>query len=325
MIKIAIDAMGSDNKINVETEAVMRTVSQLNDVIFYVFGDEKLIKEKIKTHDRIKIIHCESAIDINSEPVIQIRKNKEASLVKALYAVKDGTCDTIISAGSTGAVIAGGLLIIGRIKGIKRPALAPIIPSMSNNKKVLLDVGATDEVKDIYLLQNAKMGIEYTKVLGEENPKVALLNIGTEQKKGTLTYQTVYNQLLTDNSINFIGNIEGRDILSTDANVIVTDGFSGNIALKTLEGTAITISSILKKTLKSSVKNKFAGLLIKEDIKKAFKMFDHHEVGGSLLIGCKSTIVKAHGASTGYSFSQAIKLAYNLEKHNIIKKIEEVI
>lgn len=325
VVNIAVDAMGSDNKINVEIEAVERIISLYEDVVLHVFGDEKLINEKLSTHNRIKVIHCSDEVDINSEPVIQIRKRKDASLVKALNAVKEGSCDAIVSAGSTGAVIAGGLLVVGRINGVKRPALSPVIPTLENAPKILLDVGANDEVKETYLIQNAKMGIEYAKILGAINPKVALLNIGAEEKKGTKIYQDVHQKLKSDSNINFIGNIEGRDIISTDANVIVCDGFSGNIALKTLEGTAMAISSILKQTLTASFKNKLAALILKKDIKKSFKVFDHHEVGGSLLIGCKSTVVKAHGSSTGYSFSKAIELAYNLEKNNINKKISEAI
>ncbi len=325
MINIAIDAMGSDNKVVVEMEAVQRVVSLFDDVVLHVFGDEKQINQYLSQHHRIKVIHCSEEIDINEEPVVQIRQKKDSSLVRALRAVKEGTCDAIVSAGSTGAVIAGGLLVVGRIQGIKRPALSPVVPTLTNEKKVLLDVGANDEVKEIYLLQNALMGVCYAKILGVETPKVALLNIGAEAKKGTKTYQSTYKKLLADDSINFIGNIEGRDILASEANVIVTDGFSGNIALKTLEGTAIAISSILKQTLTANIKNKLAALMIKKDLKTSFAKFDHHEVGGSLLIGCKSTVVKAHGSSTGYSFSKAIELAYTLEKNEISKKIAEVI
>ncbi len=325
MINIAVDAMGSDDKINVETQAVNRVVSLFDDITVHVFGDENLIKDKLDKSDKIKIVHCSDEIDINKEPVIQVRQKKEASLVKALNAVRSGECDAIVSAGSTGAVIAGGLLVVGRIKGVKRPALAPVMPSLSGDVKILLDVGANDEVKELYLVQNAKMGVEYAKVLGKSNPKVVLLNIGAEEKKGTPIYQSVHQTLKADEDINFHGNIEGRDIIACDANVIVTDGFSGNIALKTLEGTAIAISSILKQTLTASFKNKLAALVLKKDIKKSFKPFDHHEVGGSILIGCKNTVVKAHGSSTAYSFSKAIELAYNLEKKKISEKIKEAI
>ncbi len=325
MINIAVDAMGSDNKIEVEVKAAMEAVSKFNDLKITLFGDETQINNLLVTNSRIEVVHCSEAIDVNDEPVMQIRKKKDASLVRALGAVKEGTCDAIVSAGSTGAVIAGGIFIVGRLKQIKRPALAPVVPTTTNDCKVLLDVGATDEVKELYLLQNAKMGNEYAKVLGSENPKVALLNIGTEAKKGTAIYQEVYNNLLNDESINFIGNIEGRDILTSDANVIVTDGFSGNIALKTLEGTALTISGMLKDVLTSSFKNKLAALVLKSSLKASFKVFDYHEVGGSLLIGCKNVVVKAHGSSTAYSFAKAIELAYNLEKKQINKRIVEAL
>lgn len=325
IINIAVDAMGSDNKIEVEVNAAMSVVKQFEDLKITLFGDEKRIGEVLVPHDRIEVVHCSEEIDINAEPVIQIRKKKDASLVVALDSVKTGKCDAIVSAGSTGAVIAGGIFVVGRLKQIKRPALAPIIPTLSSTNKILLDVGATDEVKELYLLQNAKMGVEYAKVLGEANPRVALLNIGVEAKKGTPIYQEVYKQLSEDESINFIGNIEGRDIFECDANVIVTDGFSGNIALKTLEGTAMAVSKILKDVLTSSAKNKIAALMLKSDLKKGFKKFDHHEVGGSLLIGCKNVVVKAHGSSTAYSFSKAIELAYSLEKNKINEKIVEAL
>ncbi len=325
VVNVAVDVMGSDDKVVVEVSAAMEVVKRFSDIKIFLFGDKKQIDQILVPHTRIEVIHCSEEIDVNQEPVIQIRKKKDASLVKALNYVKSGECDAIVSAGSTGAVIAGGIFVVGRLKQIKRPALAPIIPTLSNDVKILLDVGATDDTRLIYLLQNAKMGNEYAKVLGVCKPKVALLNIGTESKKGTSTYQEVYQNLRDDNNINFVGNIEGRDILTTDANVIVTDGFSGNIALKTLEGTALTISSILKETLVSSFKNKFAGLILKSSLKKSFKLFDYHEVGGSLLIGCKNVVVKAHGSSTSYSFGKAIELAYNLEKNKISSKIVEAL
>lgn len=325
MINIAIDAMGSDNKVVVETQACLRVVSLFDDVVLHVFGDEVQINKHLSQHDRIKVIHCSDEVDINEEPVIQIRKRKDASLVRALKAVKDGECDAIVSAGSTGAVIAGGLLVVGRISGIKRPALSPVIPSFTSEAKILLDVGANDEVKEIYLIQNAKMGSVYANILGVEHPKVALLNIGSEAKKGTKIYQDTYKALEEDSTINFIGNIEGRDIFTSEANVIVTDGFSGNIALKTLEGTAMAMGKIFKNTLTASAINKVAALIIKKDLKANLKMLDHNEVGGSLLIGCNSTVVKAHGSSTDYSFSKAIELAYNLEKNNICDKIKEAV
>ncbi len=325
IINIAIDAMGSDNKIEVEVKAAMDIVNRIDDVKLTLFGDEKEINKILVSHDRIDVVHCSEVISVNDEPVVQIRKKQDASLVRALHSVKNKECSAIVSAGSTGAVIAGGIFIVGRLKQIKRPALAPIVPTTSKDCKILLDVGATDEVKDIYLLQNAKMGNEYAAVLGCNNPKVALLNIGSEAKKGTAIYQSVYKTLSDDEKINFIGNIEGRDILTTDANVIVTDGFSGNIALKTLEGTALTITGILKEVLTSSFKNKLAALLLKSSLKKSFKFFDYHEVGGSLLIGCKNVVVKAHGSSTAYSFAKAIELTYNLEKKQINDRIVEAL
>lgn len=324
-INIAVDAMGSDNKINVEVKAAQRIVDLYDDIVIHLFGIEEEIMKVLIPHDRIKVIDCEDEININEEPVIQVRRKKESSLVKALASVKNGECDAIVSAGSTGAIIAGGLLIIGRIKGIKRPALSPVIPNLKPGVKIFLDIGANDEVKESYLIQNAKMGVVYAKVLGETNPRVALLNIGTEAKKGTPIYQNVYKELEADNDINFIGNIEGRDILDTDANVIVTDGFSGNISMKTLEGTALAVSGVIKDVFMNSTKNKLAALVLKKDLKDKFSMFDYHEVGGSLLIGCKQVIVKAHGSSTDYSFSKAIELAYNLEKNKVVSKISEVI
>ncbi len=322
-IKVAVDAMGADNKIEVEVKAAMQAIAENNEIEVCLFGSEKEINKYLTKHERISVVDCSEIIDINEEPVIQIRSKKDASMVKALKAVKNGECDCIVSAGSTGGLVAGGLLVIGRIKGVKRPALAPIIPS--ENVKVMLDIGANDETKEEYLIQNAKMGAEYAKLLNVKLPKVVLLNIGAEAKKGTPVYQSVYKSLSADNTINFSGNIEGRDIIGCDANVIVTDGFSGNIALKTLEGTAKFMSSVIKDVLYKNFKTKVAGAMLKNDLKDGFKMFDYHEVGGSILLGTKNVVVKAHGSSTAYSFKQAILLAYNLEKQNIAKRIEEVL
>ncbi len=320
-IKVAVDAMGADNAIEVEVKAAMQAIAENNNIEVYLFGDEQKINKYLTTHERISVVHCDEVVDVNLDPVIQIRTKKDSSMVKALRAVKLGECDCFVSAGSTGGVVAGGLLIVGRIKGVKRPALAPVVPS--HNVKVLLDVGANDETKEEYLLQNATMGIAYAKLMNVENPKVVLLNIGAEEKKGTPMYQSVHKTLKANKNINFSGNIEGRDIIDCDANVIVTDGFSGNIALKTMEGTAKVMEKIIKDVIYKNVKTKLLGALLKNDLKEGFKMFDHHEVGGSILLGTKNVVVKAHGSSTEYSFKQAILLAYKLESQNIARLIEE--
>ncbi len=322
-IIVAVDAMGSDNAVEVEVKGALQAIAENDDIHIRLFGDESQINKYLDSHERLSVVHCEEVIDINKEPVMQIRSKKNSSMVKALKAVKAGECDCFVSAGSTGGVVAGGLLIVGRVKGIKRPALCPVIPSLET--KVLLDVGANDETKAEYIFQNALMGAEYTKLMNVDNPKVALLNIGAEAKKGTPIYQEVFKMLSEDNSINFIGNIEGRDIFTTDANVIVTDGFSGNIALKTMEGTAKLMGGIIKSVLTKNFKNKIAAAVVSNDLKESFSIFDYQKVGGSILLGCKNVVVKAHGSSTEYSFKQAILLAYKLEKDKIASKIEQVL
>lgn len=321
MVNIAIDAMGSDDACRVEVEACNAFVKTYSDVVITLYGKSEEIKKYLEPSDRILVVHCQDVISAEEEASLQIRKQKDASLVVALNSLKDETNDCIVSAGSTAGLIAGSVFIVKRINGVKRPALAPLIPSKSS-KKIMLDVGANIDCSCNYLVQNAVMGSVYAKCLGESNPKVGLLNIGSESKKGTEEHQKAFKALSELETINFVGNIEGRDILTSDVHVVVADGFSGNIALKTIEGTALYVGKLFKDAMLASFKNKLAALVLKKDLDTAKKALDYHETGGSIVLGISKPVVKAHGSSNSYSFHKAIELAYELTKNQMVSKIE---
>ncbi len=324
-MKIAIDAMGSDQGLEVEVNASLRALKQYPNLEVILYGDETLIKKTQVSHERLSIVHCEEVIDVNLDPVIQIRKRKNSSMVRGLESLKKGEADCFISAGSTGGIVAGAIFISGRIKGVKRPALSPIIPSLNGSKKIMLDIGANDEATAEHIYQNALLGNIYMQVLGKDNPRIGLLNIGSEDGKGNKLYKKAFNLISEDKSLNFVGNIEGRGVLENDTDVVVTDGFSGNVALKTLEGTALGIMKLLKDVLYKSPKNKLAGAVIKKDLVDSLKFMDYHETGGSIVLGVQHPIFKAHGSSNEYSFFKTIELAITAYEEKMVMKITEAI
>ena len=253
------------------------------------------IKQHLQRQERITIIHTDEVITGDDEPVRAVRRKKDASMVLAAREVKEGRADALISAGNTGALVATGLFVVGRIPGIDRPALAPTIPTIDGKGFLLLDVGANSDAKPEHMLQNAYMGSIYSeKVRGIPNPRVGLLNIGTEEEKGNLLTKNAY-ELLKETDLNFIGNVEARDLLNGVADVVVTDGFTGNMVLKTLEGTAASLMKMLKNALTSSMKAKIGAALVLPQLKEIKKTMDYTEHGGGLLAGIQHPVIKAHG------------------------------
>lgn len=324
-MKLAVDAMGGDHAPKEIVLGVKQALREFNDIEVLLYGDEKQIKQYITPEDRLTVVHTDEMIEGTDEPVRAVKRKKNASMVLMAQAVKNGEADACISAGNTGALMTAGLFIVGRIDGIERPALAPTLPTLDGKGFLMLDLGANVDAKPEHLAQYAVMGSIYSeKVRGINNPRVGLLNIGTEDKKGNeLTKKTF--QLLNNLPINFVGNVESRDLLDGPADVVVTDGFTGNMVLKTIEGTALSVFSMLKKTFTSSTKNKLAAGLVKNDLKQLKNMLDYTEYGGAGLFGLKAPVIKAHGSSNEVALYNAMRQAREMVKHDVSNTIKDAI
>lgn len=327
-MKIAIDGMGGDNAPKAVVEGVVLSLKECNEVTFYITGPEEKLSLELSKYDypkdKVVIIDAKDVISTNEHPVMALRRKKNSSIVKALNLIKDGTCDGIISAGSTGAFLAGCTLIIGRINGVERPALAPIMPGR-RGQFMLVDAGANVDSKAEYLAQFSKMGsIYYKNVFHINNPSVGLLNIGEEEEKGNELTKLAYKLLKEEESINFVGNIEPRYIPTGDTNIIVSDGFAGNTALKMYEGSAKNILGMIKdEVLKADFKSKIGVLLLKPFLKRIMKKFDYKEYGGAPFLGVDGICIKAHGSSDGRAFKNAIKQTEIFYKNNVLEEIKK--
>lgn len=324
-MKLAIDAMGGDNAPKEIVLGAMKAVQAFSDIHITLVGDENKINETLSAHDRITVLHTTDVILGTDEPVKAVRRKKNASMVLAAQQVADGLADACISAGNTGALVAAGLFVVGRIDGIHRPALAPTLPTIGGEGFLLLDVGANADGKPEHLLQNAIMGSIYSeKVRGISKPRVGLLNIGTEEKKGNdLTKQTF--ELLKNANLNFVGNVEARDLLDGVADVVVTDGFTGNMVLKTIEGTALSMFKMLKTALMSSFKSKLAAAVLKPNLMTLKNTMDYSEYGGAALFGLKAPVIKAHGSSNGQSIYSAIRQTREMVSNDVGGLIKQMI
>ncbi|MCM3003808.1 phosphate acyltransferase PlsX [Priestia koreensis] len=324
-MKIAIDAMGGDNAPKAVVEGAEKAISHFPNLHITLMGKEEEINQYLTNRERITIVHTDETIDAMDEPVRAVRRKKNASMVLAAKQVADGEADACISAGNTGALMTAGLFVVGRIDGIERPALAPTLPTLDGKGFLLLDAGANVDAKATHLLQYAIMGSIYAeKVRNIASPRVGLLNVGTEDKKGNeLTKQTF--QLLKEANLNFIGNVESRDLLEGVADVVVTDGFTGNIALKTIEGTALSLFSMLKTELTSTFKSKMAAAVLKPQLKGLKSKMDYAEYGGAGLFGLKAPVIKAHGSSDATAIFSAIKQAFTMVEHEVSSTIKAAI
>ncbi|MEN2515843.1 phosphate acyltransferase PlsX [Lactobacillus johnsonii] len=301
MKTIAIDAMGGENAPKAIVDAVLKAKPKLKDTKFVLFGDEEKINELIPTEqkDRIDVIATSEVIVDSDEPVKAIRRKKDSSMVVAANYVKSGKADALFSLGNTGALLACGIFIIGRIKGVERPALMPTLPSAKSEDGFnIIDVGANAQSKPEYLVQWAQMANFYAqKIRNIKNPTVALLNNGAEDDKGDPLHQEAY-KLLKATDLNFIGNAEGNDLMEGKADVIVTDGFTGNATLKAIEGTASVILRLLKDSLlNNGLRPKVGALLAKPGLTALKKRFDTARYGGAVLLGVNAPVVKTHGRS----------------------------
>lgn len=324
-MRIAVDAMGGDNAPKEIVLGAMKAVQAYNDIHIILIGDENKIREHLSNEERIEIIHTEEEILATDDPVRAVRRKKDASMVVAARKVTEGEADACLSAGNTGALMAAGLFVVGRIVGIERPALAPTLPTIGGEGFLLLDVGANADAKPEHLLQYAIMGSVYSeKARGINSPRVGLLNIGTEEKKGNELTKNTYS-LLKEANINFVGNVEARDLLEGAADVVVTDGFTGNMVLKTIEGTAMSVFKMLKQTLMSSVKTKLAAAVLKPDLATIKGKMDYTEYGGAGLFGLKAPVIKAHGSSDANAIYNSIRQAREMVANDVAGTIKKAI
>lgn len=316
-MKISIDAMGGDNAPHEIIKGVYEALQAYDDIEILLYGDEQKIAPLVTAHERLQVIHTDEVIEGTDEPVRAIRRKKNSSMVKMAESVKSGEADACVSAGNTGALMAAGLFIVGRIDQVDRPALAPTLPTVDGKGFVMLDLGANADAKPEHLLQFAVMGSIYAeKVRGIEKPRVGLLNIGTEDIKGNELTKATF-ALLKDAPINFIGNVESRDLLAGVADVVVTDGFTGNVVLKSIEGTASSMFTLLKEAFNTSTKTKVSALLVKNELRALKKKLDYSEYGGAGLFGLKAPVIKAHGSSNGHAIFHAIRQARIMVEHNV--------
>ncbi|MFA9423310.1 MAG: phosphate acyltransferase PlsX [Sedimentibacter sp.] len=327
-MKVAIDAMGGDNAPEAIVKGSILARDEYNLGIVLT-GNEKEIKKILEKNtanfNNIDIINAEEVITNDDKPVMAIRRKKDSSLVKALNSVKNKEADAIVSAGSTGALLSGATLIIGRIEGIERPAIGSLIPNMNGGVSLLIDSGANVDSKPEFLYCFAVMGDIYLKrVMNIASPKIALANIGSEKSKGDkLTVETYGLLEKTTLPMNFIGNIEAREILQGKADIIVCDGFVGNMILKTLEGTVQEIMKGLKEEIMATTRSKIGGALIKPAMSKFKSKFDYSEHGGAPLLGVKAPVIKAHGSSGEKAIKNAIRQAKVCYESNVTELIEE--
>ena len=322
-MRIAIDAMGGDNAPKAIVEGAVRAAKEFKDLTLILFGDETKIKEFLPENlGNIEIVHTDEKIDSEDDPIKAVRRKKKASMVMAATAVKNKEADAVFSAGNTGALLTAGLLIIGRIKGIDRPGLLVTLPTVNeeNGTFQMMDVGANAETKPQNLNQFATLGSYYANfVMGKENPRVGLLNNGTEENKGNPLTKESYMLLKENKEINFIGNVEARDLLQGVADVVITDGFTGNAVLKTTEGTALSLMSLLKKNiLDSGLRGKIGAVLLKNSLKDMKEMLDYSKYGGGVLFGLKAPVIKTHGSATQEPVYHTIRQIRDILKSDVV-------
>ena len=331
-MKIILDAMGGDNAPQAPVMGAIAAAKDFGAQITLVGRGEEILKvlKDNGIHDLpqgITVTDAEEVVDMHDDPANVIRKKKNSSLVVGLRMLAEEEGDAFICAGSTGALLSGATLIVKRVKGIRRAAMGPCIPNKAGGKTMLLDCGANAECTPEFLLQFGLVGSLYMKKQGIENPRVGLLNIGSEDTKGTPLQKEAY-ALLTKAAeqglINFIGNIEGREALMGGVDVVVCDGFSGNVMLKTIEGTAYFMGSLMKhKIFKRNIFSMIGYLFCKKGVKEVFNMMDYREIGGTQFLGIRKPVIKVHGSSDALAFRNAVKQAMDAVENNIADELEQ--
>lgn len=327
-MRIAVDAFGGDNAPDEAVKGSVQAALNLDCDIILV-GNEAVIKDKLNQigyhGNKITVHHASEVIGGEDSPVDAVRHKRDSSMMAALSLCKNGEADAVVSAGNTGAYFAGAFRVLGRIKGVRRPALTAFMPTVNNAKNVMLDVGANADCKPENLEQFAQMGSLYAeKVLGIHNPKVYLVNIGTEERKGNELSRKAHALLRENKNIHFCGNIESRELTSGVADVIVCDGFTGNVIIKAIEGTATALFGLIKKSFMKTLLTKLSALFLKPHLKELKSMLDYSEYGGVPLLGIDGVVIKAHGSSDAKAFENAVKSAMVFSETGLNNELKEL-
>ena len=327
--KVALDAMGGDNAPVEMVKGAVDAVHKRKDIKVFLVGQEDVIRKELEQYtyeeDQIEVVNATEVIETAEPPVMAIRRKKDSSIVVAMNMVKRGEADAFVSAGNSGAVLVGGQLIVGRIKGIERPPLAPLIPT-EKGVSLLIDCGANVDARPSHLVQFAKLGSIYMEhIQGIKNPKVAIVNIGAEEEKGNSLVKETFPLLKECTDINFIGSVEARDIPYGYADVIVCEAFVGNVILKLFEGVGSVLIHKVKQGMMTSLRSKIGALLVKPALKETLKSFDTSEHGGAPLLGLNGLVVKTHGSSKAKEVSNSIIQCVTFKEQNINEKIRECI
>ena len=329
MVKVAVDVMGGDHAPLEIVKGAIGAVNENKNIKVYLVGKETAINPILAglsfQKEQVEVLHAEEVIETSEPPVMAIRKKKDSSIVKGLNLVKEGTCNAFVSAGSTGAVLVGGQVVIGRIKGVERPPLAPLIPT-EKGVSLLVDCGANVDARPSHLVQFAKIGSVYMEhVMGISNPKVAIVNIGAEEEKGNALVKETFPLLRNCPDINFIGSIEARDIPAGLADVIVCEAFVGNVILKLYEGVGKTLISKVKKGMLSNLRSKIGAILVKPALKETLKDFDLEQYGGAPLLGLNGLVIITHGSSKAIEIKNSILQCAVFQEQNMNDKIRNKI
>ncbi len=327
MVKILVDTLGGDNSPQANIEGAIMALEANKDIHLILVGDEEVIKKGLEGSSvdmgRVSIVHAPDVIDCNDKPTEAMKQKKESSLYKCYELLRsEEDIGALVSTGSTGAILVGAVLKLGRIKGVKRPAFCPILPTMDGKIVGLTDSGANVDCDAELLRQFAVMGSLYLqKAYGVEKPRVKLLNVGVEDEKGDLLRKEAHQLLKEEKKINFTGNMEARDFITGCCDLVVADGFSGNVLLKSTEGACVEVMKLIKETFYKNFKNKMAALVLKKDMGAIKDRMDYNNHGGAVLLGTKKTVVKGHGSSKAKSVAVCIEQAYNMEKNNLREAI----
>ena len=330
MIKIVVDAMGGDFAPTEQVKGAVKALGEDKDLSVILVGDEPQIKAILAEckydASRVEIVHTTETITMEEVPTKAVKTKKDSSLVVAFRLLKEGKADGLVSSGSTGAVLTAGVLILGRIKGVSRPALCPIIPNHRGEGTFVCDCGANLECKPINLVHFAIMATAYAQAAyGKQNPKVGLLNNGTEDHKGLMLQQETHALLKKLDCVNYTGNVEGRDLMYGDIDVLVADGFTGNIATKSVEGCGKAVSTMMKRSFKKNLWTKLRALLCGDIIQEIKNSLDYEALGGATFLGLTKAVVKGHGNSKARGFSVCIKQVANAVRGNMVDKIKAMI
>ena len=327
MIKIAVDAMGGDFAPKEQVEGAMLAIKNIDDIEITLYGEKDQINKYLTNSERITIVESEGVIDMGEkDPIRAIRGNRKSSMALALTSVRSGDNDAIVSSGATQALIAGAHILVGRMKQIKRTAIAPLIPTINGTSTILLDAGGNIEIKPEYMLNQAYFAHMYAReILEIKEPKIGLINIGTEPGKGRQLDKDAFKVFSEDPLLNFIGNVEPKEVLDPPCDILISDGFTANIVMKTVEGAAKGMGKLLMKNMKKGFFGKIGLLLSAKNLKNFKKELSAEEIGGAMIYGLKGVVVKAQGSSKAKGFYNGIRQAALIVRKDVLNKVKTVI